>query len=103
MQVRAEQINEHLKLGLKPVYLIGGDEPLQVMEVADAVRSYAREHGFAERDILTVDNQFDWNVLLGSQFGPVTVCGKKAAGYASGRQNRHGRQQAMQHYLQNPR
>lgn len=64
MQVRAEQITEQLRLGLKPVYLISGDEPLQVMEVADAVREAAKQQGFSEREILNVDAQFDWSVLL---------------------------------------
>ncbi len=63
MQVRAEQINDHLQQGIKSVYLITGDEPLQVMEVADAVRKRAAEQGYAEREILAVDAQFDWSVL----------------------------------------
>ena len=63
MQVRAEQIEEHLRHTLAPVYLIAGDEPLQVMETADAVRKMAAERGFSERDVLSVDPQFDWNVL----------------------------------------
>ncbi|MEZ5478878.1 MAG: DNA polymerase III subunit delta [Thiolinea sp.] len=103
MQVRAEQINEHLKLGLKPVYLISGDEPLQVMEVADAVRSYAREHGFAERDILTVDNQFDWNVLLEASSALSLFAEKKLLDMRLG-SSKIGTagSKAMQHYLQNP-
>lgn len=64
MQVRAEQITEHLRLGLKPVYLISGDEPLQVMEVADAVRAAAKQQGFSEREVLQVEAHFDWSVLL---------------------------------------
>jgi len=64
MQVRAAQIDSHLQQGLKPVYLISGDEPLQVMEVADAVRQHAQSAGYHEREVLTVDQQFDWGVLL---------------------------------------
>nr|CAA6812439.1 MAG: DNA polymerase III delta subunit (EC [uncultured Thiotrichaceae bacterium] len=64
MQVRAEQIKEHLKHELKSVYLISGDEPLQVMEAADAIREQATAAGFVERDILSVDGQFDWSLLL---------------------------------------
>ena len=63
MQVRAEQIKDHLKHELKPVYLVTGDEPLQVMEVADAIRERAAQHGFSERDIMSVDPQFDWSGL----------------------------------------
>jgi DNA polymerase-3 subunit delta len=64
MQVRAEQINEQLRVGLKSVYLISGDEPLQVMEVADAVRQAAKQQGYSDREILHVDAQFEWSVLL---------------------------------------
>ncbi len=63
MQVRPEQIDEHLKHNLAPVYLITGDEPLQVMETADAVRRAAAKQGFSERDVLSVDPQFDWSSL----------------------------------------
>ncbi|PIE00858.1 MAG: DNA polymerase III subunit delta [Thiothrix nivea] len=63
MQVRAEQITEHLQHGIKPVYLISGDEPLQVMETADTIREQATASGFSERTILSVDEQFDWSVL----------------------------------------
>ncbi len=63
MQVRAEQIEEHLRHNLAPVYLISGDEPLQVMETADAVRKVAASRGFSEREILHVDAQFDWGAL----------------------------------------
>lgn len=66
MQVRAEQIEEHLRHQLAPVYLIAGDDPLQVMEAADAVRKAAQAQGFSERDVLSVDPQFDWNVLYDS-------------------------------------
>ncbi len=63
MQIRAEQINEHLRKDFKPVYLVTGDEPLQVMEVADAVRAQAQAQGFTEREIMPVDPQFDWGRL----------------------------------------
>lgn len=63
MQVRAEQIKEHLQKDFKSVYLVTGDEPLQVMEVADAVRAQASANGFTERDIMNVDPQFDWGSL----------------------------------------
>lgn len=63
MQVRAEQLQEHLRHTLVPVYLIAGDEPLQVLEAAEAVRQAAKVCGFVERDILHVDPQFDWSAL----------------------------------------
>lgn len=63
MQIRAEQIATHLKQQCLPVYLIAGDEPLQAMEAADVIRQAAYQRGFTERDVLTVDPQFDWGML----------------------------------------
>lgn len=48
---------------LSPVYLLSGDEPLQIMEASDAVRAVARQQGFEEREILRVETGFDWSAL----------------------------------------
>ena len=63
MQVRPEQLASHLARGLKPVYLVSGDEPLQFNESLDAIRAAAREQGFAERTVLDADTGFDWSRL----------------------------------------
>jgi DNA polymerase-3 subunit delta len=64
MQLRAEELERHLVKGLVPLYVIHGDEPLQAIEAADAIRSAARKHGFGEREVLQVERGFDWNELL---------------------------------------
>jgi DNA polymerase-3 subunit delta len=64
MQIRPEQLDAHLKKNLAPLYFISGDEPLRVLEAADAVRMAAREQGYDEREVLTVQAGFDWNSLL---------------------------------------
>ncbi|NNC24519.1 DNA polymerase III subunit delta [Salinisphaera sp. USBA-960] len=46
---------------LASIYLIGGSEPLQVVEAADAVRAAARRHGFDEREIHHAEPGFDWD------------------------------------------
>ena len=63
MRLRQEQLNDHLTQQLAPVYFISGDEPLQSMEAADAIRKAANNRGYVERDILTVEGQFDWGQL----------------------------------------
>ncbi len=64
MRLRPDQLPSHLqKQGLKPGYLISGDEPLQVLEASDAVRRVARKEGIAERVVLEVDPGFDWASL----------------------------------------
>ena len=63
MQLRGEQLSAHLERELKPVYVVYGDEPLLVIEAADAIRAAARRNGFDERDVLTVLSGFNWNEL----------------------------------------
>lgn len=65
MRLRAEQLSSNLtRSGLVPIYLISGDEPLQVMECADEIRRFARKQNFEERIVLDVINGFDWNSLI---------------------------------------
>ncbi len=63
MKIRPEQINDQLRKGLAPVYMVFGDEPLLVQETCDAVRSAARRQGYDERVVMDVDAGFDWEAL----------------------------------------
>ncbi len=63
MQLTPEQLENYLKKSLAPLYFISGDDPLRVMEAADAVRAQAQQQGFTERDVLTVQPGFDWGSL----------------------------------------
>lgn len=49
---------------LNPLYIFSGDEPLLMMEAVDALRSFAKTRGFAERDVMVQDRYFDWSALL---------------------------------------
>lgn len=49
---------------LAPLYTLYGAEPLLAMEAADALRKLAREQGYAEKEVFTVEQGFDWNSLL---------------------------------------
>lgn len=64
MKVRPDQLQSHLKNELAAIYFISGDEPLQVMESADLIRAAARQRDYTEREVMDVDAQFDWNLLL---------------------------------------
>jgi DNA polymerase III subunit delta len=66
MQLRAEELGRHLARSLAALYVIHGDEPLQSLEAADAIRAAAREKGYTEREVLAVERSFDWNQLLAS-------------------------------------
>ena len=63
MRLRGEQLAAHLERDLRPIYTIHGDEPLLVIEAADAVRGAARRRGFTERKVLVAIPGFNWNEL----------------------------------------
>lgn len=65
MAISAQQLDRQLAdaTSLRPVYLIAGDEPLLLLEAADALRKRARELGYSEREVLDVESGFDWNDL----------------------------------------
>ncbi|MDI1277740.1 DNA polymerase III subunit delta [Methylobacter sp.] len=66
MRLKPEQIAAALQKGLAPVYFISGDEPLQLGEMADAVRAAARKEGYDSREVLVADSSFSWNELMES-------------------------------------
>jgi DNA polymerase-3 subunit delta len=68
MKLSVEQLPRFLarKENFKPVFFLSGDEPLQMMEAADAIRLAAQQQGYTEREIFQVDNKFNWHYLLQS-------------------------------------
>lgn len=76
MQLKGEQLGAHLERELRPLYVLYGDEPLLVLEAADAIRAKARQQGFSEREVLTVLPQFDWGQLLAAG-GNLSLFGDK--------------------------
>lgn len=69
MQLRAEQLAAHLRGGLRPLYVVHGDEPLLALEAADAIRASARAGGHTERVVLAAERGFDWSALAMSAAG----------------------------------
>ena len=63
MQLRAEQLEAHLKKSLAPLYVVHGDEPLIALEAADAIRAAARAKGYADRELMIAERGFDWGAL----------------------------------------
>ncbi len=64
MRLRFDELAGHLDRQLAGIYLLSGDEPLQMGEAADLIRNNARKRGYSERDILEADSRFDWNQLI---------------------------------------
>ena len=63
MQIAQSQLEKHLNLGLQPLYMLVGDEPLAQRESLDAIRTAARTQGFDERNSLTVERAFNWQKI----------------------------------------
>ncbi|TAG35261.1 MAG: DNA polymerase III subunit delta [Polaromonas sp.] len=67
MNLAPNQLQDHLKRGLKSLYTLHGDEPLLVQEFADALRHAARQQGYTERTVHTATGaSFDWSTVLAS-------------------------------------
>lgn len=103
MKVRPDQLQSHLKNELAAIYFISGDEPLQVMESADRIRAAARQRDYTEREVMDVDAQFDWNLLLDAANSMSLFAEKRILELRlpSGKPGKAG-SQVLQEYAQRP-
>lgn len=65
---RLDQLQAHVQRdALASAYLLAGQEPLLLLEAADAVRAAARNQGYIERQVLDAgESGFDWGELAAS-------------------------------------
>ena len=63
MRISPDQLSQHLQKQLAPLYTVFGDEPLLAIEAADLIRAQARQTGYVEREIFTIDHHFNWQEL----------------------------------------
>lgn len=63
MPLRPDQLHSHLQGRLSRLYLLHGDEPLLILEAADAIRKAARVQGYEEREVLIAGPGFRWDQL----------------------------------------
>jgi DNA polymerase-3 subunit delta len=73
MRLKGDQLGAALQKSLAPVYLICGDEPLQLGEAADEIRSAAKLAGYANREVVSIDNGADWRDLS-TEAGSMSIC-----------------------------
>lgn len=66
MKLRPDQLPQKLAGGIPPVVFIFGDEPLLVLEAADAVRDAARQLEFTDRQVFHAEKGFDYGDLRGA-------------------------------------
>ncbi|MGJ0486053.1 MAG: DNA polymerase III subunit delta [Methylomicrobium sp.] len=78
MRLKPEQMAQHLRgKKLPPVYLISGDEPQQIAEIADAIRKAAWEAGYLEREIFSQDTGFSWHDLPAAAYATSLFADRK--------------------------
>ncbi|MCK4841008.1 MAG: DNA polymerase III subunit delta [Methylococcales bacterium] len=64
MRLKPEQLENSLNKKIAPVYLITGDEPLQLGETADLIRKVAKKAGYDTREVFSAETGFEWNELI---------------------------------------
>jgi len=103
MNIRFEDLSAQLKHDLRPVYIISGDEPLQLSEACDLIRQHARTQGFSEREVLHVEKGFDWEQFLASANSLSLFAERRVLELRvpSGQPGDKG-SKALQEYAQNP-
>ena len=63
MRIDSEQLAQHLKCGLRPLYTVHGEETLLALEAGDLIRRHCHERGYTEREVLSAEAGFDWSQL----------------------------------------
>lgn len=63
MRLKLEQLATALEKKIAAVYVLSGDEPLQLNEAADKVRSATKKAGYNNRETFAVDTGFAWHDL----------------------------------------
>lgn len=63
MRLKLEQLDGALQKTLQPVYLVSGDEPLQLGEAADAIRAAAKQADYNVREVIGIDQGNEWPQL----------------------------------------
>jgi len=77
VQLNPSQLDAHLAQGLRALYVLHGDEPLLVIEAADAIRAAARAAGFEDREVFVVGPGFKWGEVLAAADNFSLFGGKK--------------------------
>ena len=65
MRIYHNQLKSTLNQGFQPIWLVFGDEPWQKNDSLHTIKSHAQQQGFSELIRFSVDDKFDWQLLLG--------------------------------------
>jgi DNA polymerase-3 subunit delta len=64
MRIYHNQLTSTLSQGLKPIWLVFGDEPWQKINSLETIKQHAKQQGFSEVIRFTADDKFDWSQVL---------------------------------------
>ncbi|WDE00591.1 DNA polymerase III subunit delta [Thalassomonas actiniarum] len=64
MRIYHNKLQGYLGQSLKPVWLVFGDEPWQKNDSLARIKAAAQQQGYAETVRFSVDDKFDWQLLL---------------------------------------
>ena len=88
--MRAKDLAGRLKSNaIAPLWFITGEEPLLMIEAADAIRAHAHALGYEEREVLNASATWDWTLLENScreigLFSPKKVIELRLASFRPG-------------------
>ena len=63
MEIKTTQLITALDQALSPVYMLSGEEPLQIEQSLSLIRASARDGGYTERQVLHAERSFDWTQI----------------------------------------
>jgi len=63
MRCKPEQLDSALQKSLQPVFWVCGDEPLQLGEAADTIRSAAKWADYHVREVVSIEQGNEWPLL----------------------------------------
>lgn len=104
MKLDLQQLPDHLKNALQPIYLVCGDETLLVDEACDQIRNAAKTRGYDDRQIYQVEPKFDWQQLIVST-GTLSLFSQKRImelRLATKQPSDNEGRTALQNYAENP-
>jgi len=64
MRIYHNQLDNTLKQGFKPIWLVFGDEPWQKNDALEKIKASGKNQGFDEVIRFSIDDKFDWHELF---------------------------------------
>lgn len=76
MNIKPAQLSAELKRSIAPIYRVSGDEPFQVQECADKIRTAAKAAGYSDVQRTQIDSIADWK-QIGAGAAAMSLFGDK--------------------------